>query len=278
MSRPTLPRLAAAALLLLAVAACSDDEGVAAPSAVDNAAINQDVAAATGANIAGDIVAYAADESAVSASFAGAGAAGAGTCTRSGSTVTCTGARDGNLTITRTATFFDAAGATQADYDAATTARIDIAAQVTGSYEGPQYRATLQRIRSVSITGLAGAETQRTRNGTGTATVQSTFTGTNVTRTHRMDVADTTANLVWAVNPRGQYPLSGTVTRNAVVRTTITGDRSGSFTATRRVQVTFNGTAQVPLVVQAVTRRGTTIEATCQLDLAARTVACNEGA
>lgn len=278
MSRPTLPRLAAASLLLLAIAACSDDDGVAAPSAVDNAAINQDVAAATGANIAGDIVAYAADESAVSAGFAGAGAPGAGTCTRSGNTVTCTGARDGNLTITRTATFFDAAGATQADYDAATTARIDIAAQVTGSYEGPQYRATLQRIRSVSITGLAGAETQRTRNGTGTATVQSTFTGTNVTRTHRMDVADTTANLVWAVNPRGQYPLSGTVTRNAVVRTTITGDRSGSFTATRRVQVTFNGTAQVPLVVQAVTRRGTTIEATCQLDLSTRTVSCNAAA
>lgn len=272
-ARSTL-RLAGASLVALALAACgSDTTAPVAPSGADAQAITGDVAVATGANIASDVAGWTADEGA--ASFAGSSSSAAGSCTRSGNTVTCTGGRDGNLTLTRTLTFYDAAGAQQQQYDASTTARVNVAAQVSGSYSGPQYTATVQRIRNLSITGLEGSETQRTRNGTGTSTVQSTFTGANVTRTHRMDAADTTTDVVWVVSPsRAQYPASGTVTRNVVVKTTITGDRTGSFTATRRIQVTFNGTAQVPLQVQAVTRRGTTVEASCTLDLSTRAVTC----
>ena len=277
MSRSRLqPRLAAIPLLVLA-AACSSDGAPLAPSAADAAAINADVAVTSGASVASDVAVWMGNEAAVSGGFAGAGAPSAGTCTRSGNTTTCTGGRDGALTVTRTVSFFDASGAAQQQYDASTTARIDFATQVSGTTSGAQSTNTISRARSMSVTGLAGSETQRTWNGTGTATTQSTFTAQAGTRTHQMVEDDTTTNVVWVVAPtRGAYPASGTIVRRIAVHTTFTGQRSGTFNAERRVQVTFNGTAQVQLEVSAVTPRGTTRELSCTLDLSTRTTTCPE--
>lgn len=269
-------RLAAASLVVLA-AACADDEAPVGPGGADAAAMNADVAAVTGVAIASDLAVFAGSEAAVSATFGPAGAPSGGTCTHSGGTTTCTGGREGTLTVTRTVQFFDAAGTTQQAYDAATTARIDIGVQVNGTASGPQFTSTVQRARALTISGLAGEETQRTWNGTGTSTVQSTFTGDRGTREHHMVEHDTTTNVVWVVAPtRGAYPASGTMVRNVATTTTFIGERSGTFTATRRVLVTFNGTAQVPMQVEAVTRRGTTIVLACTLDLAARSVSCGQ--
>jgi hypothetical protein len=278
MSRSRLPaRLAATTLLALAAACSEDDAGPAAPTGANASAVNRDVASASGAAVASDVAVWAGSEAAVSASFGPAGAPATGTCTRDANTTRCTDGREGTLNVARTVTFFDAAGATQAQFDAATTARIDIAVLVRGTTSGPQFTSTINRGRSLSITGLAGAETQRTWNGTGTATVQSTFTGDLGTREHRMVENDTTTNVVWIVAPsRSPYPASGTIVRNVAVNTTITGERSGTFSAHRRVLITFNGTAQVPMQVEAVGRRGNTVVLTCQLDLSTRTVACNE--
>lgn len=277
MSRSRLhSRLAATSLLVLAVA-CGDDADPAGPSTADAATMNADVAAAAGAGIASDLAVWAGSEAAVSPAFGPPGAPAGGTCTRSGNTTTCTGGRESTLEVTRTVRFFDAAGAGQPQYDAAATARIEIGVQVTGSASGPDFTGSVQRTRALTVSGLAGSETQRTWNGTGTATVQNTVTSDRGTREHRMVEADTTTDVVWVVAPtRAAYPASGTVVRNVAMTTTFSGERSGTFTATRRVQVTFNGTAQVPMQVQAVTRRGTTVVLTCQLDLAARAVVCNE--
>jgi hypothetical protein len=268
-------RLAAVAALLLSTA-CADDDGPAAPQGADAAALNADVAQATGAGVASDLAVMAGSEAAVAAGFADAGAPHAGTCTRSANTLTCNGGREGTLTVQRTVTFLDAAGAEQTQYDATTTASIRFTAQVSGSASGPQFTSMIERARASTVSGLAGAETQRTWNGTGTATVQSTFTGVDVTRSHRMLESDTTTNVVWTVAPRAAWPASGTVVRRVAVTTEVSGARTHRFSAVRRVQVTFNGTPQVPLQVAAVTRRGTTVELTCQLDLATRVVACPE--
>ena len=277
MSRRTLhSRLATVSLLVLA-AACDRGSDPVGPAGADASAINADVAAATGANIASDIAVWAGNEAAASTSFGRTDAPAPGTCTRNGTTTNCTGGREGTLNVVRSVKFFDAAGAAQQQYDATTTARIEFGVQVTGSVTTPEFNSTMERARSSTVSGLAGAETERTWNGTGTSTTHSVFTGDRGTRTHDLVESDTTTNVVWVVAPtRGAYPASGTIVRRVAVSSTITGDRTASYTALRRVQVTFNGTAQVPLVVSAVTRRGTTIEATCQLNLATRRVVCGE--
>jgi hypothetical protein len=279
-SSRTNARIAAsiAALTLVAlVAACSDGTGPATPTAADAARLNADVAATTGAGIASDVAVWGSNEAAVSDAFARAGAPSAGTCTRSGNVTTCTGGRDGTLEITRTVAFFDAAGAAQQAYDASTTARIDFAVQVSGTTSGDRFTSTVNRSRAQSVTGLAGAETQRTWNGTGSGTTTNTFTGAAGSRTVTAVETDTTTNVVWVVAPtRAPYPASGTVVRRMNVTTTLVGDRSATYTAARRVQVTFNGTAQVPLEVSTVTPRGTTRALSCQLDLSTRAVTCTE--
>jgi hypothetical protein len=267
-----------AALTLLAlVAACSDGAGPTTATPADAARLNADVAVTTGAGIASDVAVWGGNEAAVSDGFARAGSPSAGSCTRSGNVTTCTGGRDGSLAVTRTVSFFDAAGAAQQAYNATTTARIDFGVQVSGSASGDRFTSTVNRVRSQSVTGLAGAETQRTWNGTGSGTTASTFTGAAGSRTVTTVETDTTTNVVWIVAPtRGQYPASGTVVRRMNVTTTLVGDRSATYTAARRVQVTFNGTAQVPLEVSTVTPRGTTRALTCRLDLSTRAVTCAE--
>lgn len=272
-------RLAAGMLaaLLALTAACSDGDGPTTPTPADAARLDADVAAATGATIASDLALWSGNEAAVSSGFAGAGAPSAGTCTRDGNVTTCTGGREGTLQVTRTVGFFDAGGTPQASYDAVTTARIDFGVQVTGSTSGGQFSSTVDRTRALTVSGLAGSESQRTWNGTGSATVTNVFTGTAGTRTVRIVESDTTSGVTWIVAPtRGAYPASGTVVRRMNVTTTLAGARSATWTAQRRVQVTFNGTARVPLEVSSITPRGTSVTLACQLDLSTRALACNE--
>ena len=269
-------RMAAATLMLL-TSACSDGDGPASPTPADAARLNADVAVASGAAIASDLAVWSGSEAAVSVAFAGGGAPSAGSCTRSGNVTTCAGGREGTLQVTRTVTFLDAAGTPQQGYDAATTARIDFGVRVTGNTTDARFSSTVDRDRSLSVTGLAGSETQRTWNGNGNGRMTNTFTGAAGTRTVTAVESDTTTNVVWVVSPtRAAYPASGTVVRRMNVTTTLVGDRSATWSVVRRVQVTFNGTARVPMQVSAVTRRGTTVELTCQLDLATRAVVCNE--
>lgn len=267
----------ATATLLVAAAACSDGAPPSGPSGNDAAALNADVAVATGASIASDVAVWMGNEASVGSGFGPGGGRGSPTCTRNGSVTTCTGGRDGALDVTRTVTFFDATGSTQQQFDASTTARIDFGVQVSGSISGPQHTATVTRTSATSVTGLAGSETQRTWNGHGGSSMHEVFTGANGTRTHEMVTTDTTTDVVWVVAPaRAAYPASGTVTRTIAVNTALTGTRNATFKAVRRVEVTFNGTAQVPMTVSSVTPRGRTVALTCQLDLQARTVSCAE--
>jgi hypothetical protein len=273
MSRSRLHSRLIVPVLLAAVAACSDDEPPTMSSG-DALTADVDVATATGAAIASDVAVWAGSEAAVAAGFAGAGAPPAGNCSRTGSTTTCTDGREGTLTVRRTVEFFDAAGAAQAQYDAATTASIDIGVRARGTVSGPRYTSSVVRSSELTISGLAGAETQRTWNGSGAAAVQSTFTGEQVTREHQMTESDTTTDVVWTVSPRAPWPASGTVVHRIALRTRLSGARTGTFAGARRVQVTFNGTSRVPMEVQSVARGGTRVVLSCQLDLEARTVTC----
>jgi len=149
----------------------------------------------------------------------------------------------------RTATFYDEAGAPQDAYDEVTTASIHIVMEMTRELERPNWTASVMRAREMTVTGLLGDETTRTVNGSGSeAVTRSRHADTGGLRTYEMTGMRTMENVVHAVpaetNP---YPLSGTITRNMTV--TVTTEANGTVTRTKEVIITFNGTQYPEMLV-----------------------------
>jgi hypothetical protein len=165
-------------------------------------------------------------------------------CTFANGLFTCPPVTRNGLTINRTVVFKDANGATQSAYDAATTASIHVVASVSGDVTRGPMTASVSRNRDFTISGLAGTETTRTVNGTGSETVShSSVSATNETRSYSLTGSSIVANVVVPVRGEGvdPWPLSGTITRTYTVTRT-NGSGSG-HTVTRTVVVTFNGTS-----------------------------------
>lgn len=180
---------------------------------------------------------------------------------------TCTTTTANGLTLTRSFAFYDVAGVIQDRFDATTTASINFQNSISGTVTHDGGTGTISRQRDMTLSGLAGAETQRTWNGTGTGTRNFTHTGDRGTRTYAETSNDTTSAVVFNV-PRADnpWPQSGTVVHNMTATATVEGtDHSGSRTFSRRAVVTFNGTANVPL--QVGTR-------SCTLNLETKHVTC----
>ncbi len=154
------------------------------------------------------------------------------------------GSRDG-LDVERTVTFRDAAGAAQAAYDALTTASIDVVASIDGDVTRGPWSAEIHRTRTFTVSGLAGTETTRTVNGTGTDDVsRSRHAEGGPTRSYDLVGTSAAVNVVIPVRGEGvaPWPLSGTITRNFTI--TPTGDNAGP-PVTKTIVITFNGTANV---------------------------------
>ena len=90
-------------------------------------------------------------------------------CTFSATTLayTCSWSREA-LSITRVFTFFTAAGAPMAKYDAEQTAKVNIGTTVKGDVTRDRWSAQVERNRTMTVSGLQGNEQKRTWNGTGT--------------------------------------------------------------------------------------------------------------
>jgi hypothetical protein len=154
-------------------------------------------------------------------------------------------------TFTKVVTFFDAAGKKQDRYDALTTASMNVVWDLERSAEAAFWSAEVERHRDMVISGLAGEETQRTWNGTGTGKVErSRHPDGGVVRTYEMEENLTITNVVWGV-PRAQnpYPKSGTITRKFEVVVT----KDGEVVAERDVTVVvvFNGSSKATVTVGA---------------------------
>ena len=157
----------------------------------------------------------------------------------------------GALTLNRSFALFDAGGTAQSAYDANLTASANFLVTVNGVHLALLGNDTVSRQRNLTVTGLAGAETSRTWNGTGTREDGGFRQDTSRVRTYH-----TTDNVTWAnivVNlPRvsNPWPMSGTVTRQ--ISGTATVVRSGTtrtFSVQKTVTITFNGTRYVPMMV-----------------------------
>lgn len=158
------------------------------------------------------------------------------------------GVRD-NLVRERSVAFFDAQDNEQDDYDALLTASIHYTMSMEGAISRDGFEASLSRSRDMWVTGLAGTETTRTFNGTGTESHSSTRVIDDLgTRTFSMEGTATISDVVRAVDRNAQpWPLSGTITRHLVV--TIGNGPNGDETRDRTVTITFDGTQYARLVV-----------------------------
>lgn len=269
MSTISFRRLLAGASALLVATACKDS--TAANSSVSDSEATADLAITAGAAIATDVGLLIAGEAdgmtfTTAAPHGDATLAGTVGCSLVDGRRVCTATSEGGLTVTRSFAFYDAAGAIQSAFDPTTTASINFQMSLNGTITRPHVTATITRERNMTLSGLAGAETQRTWNGTGAGTENSIATGDRGTRTYAGTSKDTTTNVVFAL-PRGEHPFpqSGTIVHRVDATATFEGAQSGSRTISRRAVVTFNGTANVPLELG---------NRSCTLNLTTKAVSC----
>jgi hypothetical protein len=166
------------------------------------------------------------------------------TFTQSTGRFTCPPISAGGLTLNRDYAFYTANQTAQSAYDASVTASANFHVNVAGVHVVDAGADTVNRDRTLTVTGLAGAETSRTWNGTGSRSDGGYRMDGTVKRNYHVADAVTVGNVL--VNlPRSSnpWPMSGTITRH--VTGTASVEKTGvskSFALDRTVTVTFNGT------------------------------------
>ncbi|MBI4501871.1 MAG: hypothetical protein HY700_12000 [Gemmatimonadetes bacterium] len=204
------------------------------------------------------------------------GTSSGGPCVFSESTgqFTCPDMSRNGITFTRRFTIYDANSNVQSKFDAVTTASIKVETTAKGTTSRTDgATVTIDRSGVMVTSGLAGAETSRTLNGTEAGTVISDFTAPDGAKINtKTSVADTTSNLVIPVSSttrtdrKAVWPTSGTRV-HATVTTFAKGTDTRTMSLTRKE--TFDGTSVVK--VEITTADGTR---TCTIDLAAHTTTC----
>lgn len=271
--------------LIVGAAACSDStspSGLSSPGTFD-AQVSPDLAPSAGDAIANDYAFYSSSDMTGSGAAFSINAAGARliapgggvsaaveappraaaawispSCTFDASTgrFACPPVTKNNQTWTVSYALMDANGATQSQYNDVTTASINFIVSDTGAVaftnNGNSFADTVSRRHNRTVSGLAGTpDTVHTWNGTGTSAIRSVRSG-QITKVYVFTSADTTSAVRFKqprdINP---YPLSGTVVRDYTVTRTRLASDTTTRTASRRVVVTFNGTANVPMTVGA---------------------------
>ena len=177
----------------------------------------------------------------------------AGSCVYSSATgrFTCPDVVKNGLTLSRSAAFTDASGTAMSHYNDTTTATANFQITVSGVHPTTLGADTISRERNMTATGLLGHETTRTWNGTGTRSDGGYAQDSAKTRTYHTSDVVAFANVVVKL-PRSQnpWPMSGTVTRQiSGTGGVVAGSTTRTFSVTKTVTITFNGTRLVPMMV-----------------------------
>ncbi|HEY5062225.1 MAG TPA: hypothetical protein VII52_11860 [Gemmatimonadaceae bacterium] len=177
----------------------------------------------------------------------------AGSCTYSSATArfTCPDVVKNGLTLSRSAAFTDASGTAMSHYNDTTTATANFQITVSGVHPTMLGADTISRKRNMTTTGLLGHETTRTWNGTGTRSDGGYAQDTAKVRTYHTSDTVTFSSVVVKL-PRSQnpWPLSGTITRQiSGTGGVVAGTTTRTFSVTKTVTITFNGTRLVPMMV-----------------------------
>ena len=169
-------------------------------------------------------------------------------CPENGHGFRCPPTNDDGLSIARSVTFFDAAGAVQDSYDDLTTATVEFELDMSGELRGRRGIGNMERSRTLTASGLEGEETTVTWNGSGSSLTARGHEDPEG-RSFSMDVAsETEIRDVVVPSPQTDdgWPLSGTITR----RMEGTATRAGEVEPIDVTSlVTFNGTSMVEVEI-----------------------------
>jgi hypothetical protein len=150
----------------------------------------------------------------------------------------CTSTGAGGITRTLRYQFRDAGGAAQPAFDDTLTASIEVQSTIIGTTRRNGHTRTVDDHRDLIVSGLAGEETTRTWNGTG-STSHSDSSGAGLrTVQSNTTVADV---VVPAPFTRDSWPLSGTITTHLVTSSGVDVTLVLTFNGTRYASLTVNG-------------------------------------
>lgn len=174
--------------------------------------------------------------------------------------VTCPAETRRGLTITRSYSYLDAAGAVQQAFDTALTNTVNVKTSVSGTrVHHDNDTSTVSSNSNITVVGLASGSTQRTVNGTasGTETTRGTDSA-GVAFTAVRVAGDTVSGVTIPVQSgKPTYPTAGTIVRSMQATVTLSGQTP--TTSSRREVITFDGTsnAHISVTQDGVTRTGT---------------------
>ena len=157
-----------------------------------------------------------------------------------------------NLTFTLSFALKDVQQQAQSLFNATTTASMNYRSTLSGTFTRNGWNAKISHKHDVTVSGLENDHTtmQRTWNGTAQVNDTASFNNGTVSRSYAVSANGTATNVVVKLpHSENPWPLSGTVTRVVQAKRTMEGGRSVSKDVSYTATVTFNGTAEVPLVV-----------------------------
>lgn len=156
--------------------------------------------------------------------------------------------RENTLVVTRSYMFWDALNVVQQSYDPLLTAKANVQTEIQGTKTADHWSATIDRTRDLTVTGLVGAETQRTWNGTGSSRATRSRHTDGGDRSYDITCSLTVSNVVVPVERNDErFPLSGTITRVCTI--TFDGGPRDGQTVTRTLVVTFTGNQTATLTI-----------------------------
>lgn len=150
---------------------------------------------------------------------------------------------------TREVSFFDEAGNSQSQYDKLTTERVHAVTDISGDVSREKWSALVNRERDMNITGLAGENTHRTINGSGTVEVsKSKHLKNGSVREYDMTGSFTKTDVVMPVRgTKPRYPISGTITRS--MQAQVVNGKKGDREKSVEMTITFDGDSTANMVV-----------------------------
>ncbi len=159
----------------------------------------------------------------------------------------------GTWSGTRSVTFFDADGNEQPGYDELSTAEIHVEMELAGERTREWWSATIARTRSMVISGLAGEETTRQLDGSGTETVaRSRHLDDGSERTHDITGEFTYEGVVVPIpGSEPRWPLAGTIARTMHV--SVTNGLEGDVERDVVIVITFDGDETATAVINGET-------------------------
>ncbi|MGI9076677.1 MAG: hypothetical protein ACR2G6_05005 [Gemmatimonadaceae bacterium] len=151
-----------------------------------------------------------------------------------------------SMTISAEYALYDALGASQMTYNDITTASAQVWYKAFGNLVNPTGAADIDRVRTLTVNGLSGTESQRTFGGSGTDQASGTITG-SPGKTYVLSDTTIAPNVVYGIPlALNVWPRSGTLTTKSQLNVTELGVTT---TTNKSVVITFNGTRLVNMDV-----------------------------